>query len=174
MQGRPVAIGTVRFFDETNRWLLGVAPASAPTISLPTLTPGLRTIRADYSGVVGHGAVVTRPSSSAALSHRVLISPEIELSVVRDAGSHSPVTTIEARVRAPFTVPAGLVTFRRGPQTLATRILDREGRVSVVTSALDDGAHTISADYAGEGDVASATASIRILHRDRADQQAAR
>lgn len=174
LHGVAVRTGNVRFYDETNRWLLGVADVTSPTITVMGLSPGVRTIRADYSGVFRHGANIARPSSSPPLTQTVLVSPDVLLSVLPDPGGDSRLITIKAVVKARSAQPTGSLTFRSGGQVLATRMLDHAGKAAFVTSALDGGSHLISADYHGDELVAPASASLHVLQGDRADRQALR
>lgn len=174
LHGVAVRIGNVRFYDETNRWLLGVVDVALPTITVAGLSPGVRTIRAHYSGVFRNGANIARPSSSPPLTQTVLVSPDMLLSVLPDAGGDSRLITIKASVKARSAQPAGSVTFRSGGQVLATRMLDQAGKATFMTSALDGGLHLISADYHGDEVVAPASASLHVMHGNRADRQALR
>ena len=174
LHGAAVLTGNVRFYDETNRWLLGVVNVASPTLSVSGLSPGVRTIRAHYSGVFRNGANIARPSSSPPLTQTVLVSPEVLLSVLPNAGGDSRLITIKAAVKAGSAQPLGSVTFRSGGQVLATRMLDHAGKAAFVTSALDGGSHLISADYHGDELVAPASASLHVLQGDRADRQALR
>lgn len=174
LHGVAVRTGTVRFYDETNRWLLGVADVASPTITVSGLAPGARIIRADYSGVFRNGANIARPSSSPPLTQTILVSPDVLLSVVPDAGGDSRLITLKASVRAGSAPPSGSVTFRSGGQVLATRMLDHFGKAQFMTSALDGGSHLISADYHGDNAVAPGSASLHVMHGDRADRQALR
>ena len=174
MHGEPVRVGSIRFYDETNRWLLGVADASSPVISVSGLSPGRRVIRAEYSGLFRHGANITRASVSSPLTQTVLLTPQVLLSVVPNAGGDQRLITIEATVNARSAHPQGSVTFRAGGQVLATRMLDRSGKASFVTSVLEGGPHLLSADYSGDDAVAAASASLHTMRGDRADRQALR
>lgn len=174
LHGVPVRAGIVRFYDETNRWLLGAADVSSPTIVISGLAPGARAIRADYSGVFRNGENIARPSSSAPLSLDVLVSSQVELSVSRDLAGYGRLMTVTASVKARSDQPGGNVTFKAGDRIIATRMLDGSGRAAFVTSALDEGPDVISAEYHGDRTFAPAAASIRLSGGDRTGRQALR
>ncbi len=163
--GTKVETGSVRFYDETGRWLLGIADASSPSIVVAGLTPGAHVIRAHYSGVPEHATYAVRPGVSAPLTQLILVSPKVALSVMRESGTHSPIMTLIATVSAKPDQPAGSITFRAGERVLATRTLDQGGRATFITSALDDGEHALTAEYHGDDRLfAQAAATIHIRH----------
>lgn len=159
--------GTVRFYDETDRWLLGVADAASPSIVVSGLKPGAHVISAHYSGVRDYAAYSIRPSISAPLTQMVLVSPKIALSVLQESSAESPLLTMTATVIAQPDHPSGSVTFRADEKVLAKRTLDRSGRAAFITSALEKGDHVLSAEYDGDDVFAPATASIRVRHGER-------
>ncbi len=166
--GVKVETGSVRFYDETGRWLLGIADASSPSIVVSGLTPGPHVIRAHYSGVPEHATYAVRPGVSAALTQLVLVSPKVALSVMRESSTHSPVMTLIATVSAKPAQPAGSVTFRAGEKVLARRTLDQSGRAAFITSAIDEGEQALTAEYHGDdGLFAPAEATIHIRHGGR-------
>lgn len=162
LHGVPVGAGTVRFYDETNRWLLGVADVSAPSIAISGLTPGVRAIRAHYSGVFRHAVNVARPSSSAPLMLDVRVSPNIGLTAFRDWGGQNGLVAVTALVNAQADRPGGSVTFKAGGRIIATQMLDGSGRAVFVTSALDEGSHLIAAEYHGDGAFAPASGTVYV------------
>ncbi len=165
--GVSIETGTVRFYDETEHWLLGIADAGSPSIVLSALKPGLHVIRAHYSGVPDHLDYSARPSVSAPLTQVVLVSPTVTLSVLRESSIQSPLTMVTATVNAQPDRPAGSITFRAGEKVLAKQMLDQTGKAAFITSALDEGEHVLSAEYHGDGVFAPATASVRVRHGSR-------
>ena len=159
--------GTIRFYDETDRWLLGVADATSPLIVVTGLKPGPHVIRAHYSGAPDHPSYSIRPSISAPLTQMVLVSPKVALSALRESSAESPLITLTAIVNAQPGQPAGSVTFRAGDKILAKRMLDRSGTAAFITSALEEGEQVLSAEYDGDDVFAPATASIRVRHGGR-------
>lgn len=159
--------GTIRFYDETDRWLLGIADASSPSIVISGLKPGVHTLRAHYSGVPDHATYSSRPSVSEPLMLAVLVSPKVALSVLPEVGTQSGLVTVTATVKA-RDIPTGSVTFRTGEKVLAKQTLDQNGRASFITSALEDGVNHITAEYQGDGVFAPAAASIHVRHGIRA------
>lgn len=156
--GIKIETGTVRYYNETDRWLLGVANAASPSIMVSGLKPGPHVIRAHYSGVPDYSAYSVRPSISAPLTQTVLVSPKVELSALRESSAESPLITLTAMVNAQPGQPAGSVTFRAGERVLAKRTLDRSGSAVFITSVLEEGEHLLSAEYHGDDVFAPAAA----------------
>lgn len=165
--GIKVEIGTIRFYDETDRWLLGIANASSPSVAISGLKPGRHVIRAHYSGVPDRSTYSIRPSVSAPVNQEVLVSPKVALSVLRERSIQSPLITVTATVNAHPDQPAGSVTFRAGEKVLAKQMLDQTGKAAFITSALEEGEHLLTAEYHGDGVFAPAAASVRVWHGAR-------
>ena len=165
--GVRIETGTVRFYDETDRWLLGIADAASPSIRVSGLKPGQHVIRAHYSGVPDQTAYSVRPSVSDTLTQVVLVSPKVALSVLRESSIQGPLMMVTATVSAQPDQPAGSVTFRTGENVLARQMLDQTGKAAFITSALEEGEHLLSAEYHGDGVFAPAAASIRVWHGPR-------
>lgn len=174
LHGIPVRTGIVRFYDETNHWPLGTADVASPSIAVSGLSPGVRAIRADYSGVLRHGENIARPSSSALLRLDVLMSPQVVLAVSRDTGGHGQLMTVAARVTGKSDQPGGNVTFKAGNRIIATQMLDGGGRATFVTSALDESSDVITAYYHGDRAFAPAAASVELNGGGRAGLRAPR
>jgi Bacterial Ig-like domain (group 3)/YDG domain len=83
-------------------------------------------------------------------------------SSLNPAGPGTPVTfTNILAVLAPGAgTPTGLITFKDGATVLATTNIDAAGMAVFVTSALAHGSHTISAQYAGDGNFLGCTNSL--------------
>ena len=147
--------GTVNFKEVSSGVSYGTASLNAQgiaTLSLSTLTVGVHSLRAVYSGDVNY------LGNSSTLVYTVnkgptgvtLVSPTSDPTLVNDA------VTLNGTVLATFGggVPSGTVTFADSVHgTLGTATLNA-GVASLSTTALAAGSHSISAVYNGDANFA--------------------
>jgi hypothetical protein len=141
--------GTVTFSEGgTSIGSAAVNGAGQASITISTLSRATHSIVATYGGDASFGT-----SASAALSQQVTRAATTVtlISSSQPATVGSSVTfTATVTANAPGAgTPAGNVTFREGAATLGSGTLDAAGVVTMTTSTLALGTHTIRADYAG-------------------------
>lgn len=154
--GQPT--GTVSFFDGAA--LLGSAPlvGNTATFNTAALSTGSHTLTAVYNGdfsfVGSTSAAQTQQVNPAATSSTV--SSNANPSVVGQA----VVFTVTVAAVAPGAgTPAGAVTFFVDGQPQAPVNLDATGQATFTSSSLTVGAHTITAQYAGNVNFSGSTST---------------
>jgi hypothetical protein len=162
-QGSGVPGGTLKFIDESNGGLLGLADVATPSIVIDRLAPGAHRIRADYSGTADFLPLMVQPSGSAVVVHHELTRPAVTVLSSGNPSLPGEVVTLTAVVSGRDAAPKGNVTFRDGSRVLAAHVgLDRGGIASFTTSALADGPRAVTAEYEGDGAYAP-TISPRLM-----------
>jgi hypothetical protein len=160
-QGSAVPGGTLKFIDETNDALLGLADVSRPSITVDRLAPGEHRIRAIYSGTADFLPLMVQPSRSAVFVHHELTRPAVTVSSSGNPSLPGEVVTLTAVVSGHDAAPKGNVTFRDGSRVLAAHVcLDRSGVASFTTSALADGPRVVTVEYEGDGAYAPAVSPL--------------
>ncbi len=141
--------GAVTFYDGAS--VIGTVALSAgqASVTTSTLATGVRSITASYAGDWGNAA-----STSASLSHTVTEGRGPSTTVLTLGAGPNPsypgqAITLTATVTGSGT-PTGDVTFQDGASVLGTVALDGAGQASLPTSALALGAHSLTAEYAGD------------------------
>ena len=152
----PNLTGNVSFFDGTT--LLGsvaVSSTGTATYTSTTLTFGVHSITAVYSGDVNHAA-----STSSAINQRMVQSVQLGLS-----SSANPATvgsnltfTLKASGNA-AAVPTGAVTFLDGSSLIGAGTLDATGTAMLSIANLAVGSHNITVAYAGDDNYSATTSS---------------
>jgi hypothetical protein len=158
--------GTLTFSDY-EFGLLETVPLTggSATVTVPTLSPGLHLIAADYSG---DG---TFAPSSARLTQRVgeAVGSRIELNVDHNPSRPGQALSLTAGLvsEGGFGTATGTVTFKDGPTELAvlpvSLLAGPSGRgaavdqVSLPTSAMADGVHALTAIYSGDSNFRGST-----------------
>jgi hypothetical protein len=147
--------GSVTFLDGSTN--LGSAPLSSgsASFSIATLTAGTHSITAQYSGDSNFAA-----STSLALSETV--NPGATTTAIvsgANPASYGQAVTLTATVQPPAgTTANGTVTFLDGTVSLGTlNLANNSGQLTISTLAV--GAHSLTASYAGSGNLSASTSS---------------
>ena len=154
-----VPTGTVQFTDGAA--VLGsvaVSPSGQAVLVLSTLTPGVHSIVAVYSGDTND-----QGSQSAALNQTVQpIATTTTLTASANPSSAGATEQLTAHVVAASTgggALTGNVTFSDGASTLGAVALDASGNAVLSLSTLSVGSHAIVATYAGSTNYTSSASS---------------
>ncbi len=146
-------IGTVTFTDGPTT--LGVASVSngSATFSTAALAVGTHSVGASFSG-----NSVTQPSGTS-IGHTVEPEPTTTTMVASSATTlvGDPVT-FTATVSSATSTPTGTVTFTDGAITVGVAPL-AGGDATLTTTSLPAGAHSLTANYAGDGTSAASSSS---------------
>lgn len=148
--------GTVAFFDGgSSIGTVSLSQGSA-SISLSALQGGTHSMTASYSG-----DPLFASSSSNAVSQ--IVNPAASTATVQSSQSPSPYglpVTITATIAGAGSAgPTGQVTFFDGTTNLGTSPLSN-GNVTLTSSTLSTGAHSITAQYGGDSNYTSTSASL--------------
>ncbi|HEX4155828.1 MAG TPA: Ig-like domain repeat protein [Acidobacteriaceae bacterium] len=153
----PSLTGTVTFFDGSAS--LGSAMLltnGTATLTTSVLSFGTHSLTASYSGDGQHEA-----STSVAVSERVVEPATATLvSSLNPAVSGVDVSFTATIVASGNETPTGTVLFRDGGTTLGTAAVDGAGAAVLHDSTLAVGSHIITVSYAGDANVAAASASL--------------
>lgn len=150
--GPALPTGTVSFLDGTTSLGTGSVDTSGhATLNVPLLPGGSHSLSAQYNGDSTFAA-----STSPAVN--VTVSPAPSTATIAASPNpsiHGAPVSIAATV-APGSgssgaTPTGTVTFRDGFGSIGTATLDASGKATLVTSGLSRGSHSLSIDYAGDG-----------------------
>ncbi|HEX3849329.1 MAG TPA: Ig-like domain-containing protein, partial [Polyangiaceae bacterium] len=149
--------GTVSFMDGAAS--VGTTPVSASrtaTLTIPALGFGVHSITASYSGDAQHAA-----SSSAVLSERMTESAMATLT----SNANPAIAGLDVALTATLAASGGqsatgTVVFSDGGVTLGSAALNGAGVAVLHTSSLPVGQHAITASYAGDTNVAGASANL--------------
>ncbi len=144
--------GTVAFFDgATALGTEGLDGTGTAALTTANLIPGRHDISAVYSGDNTYLASSDDPLLLAN-STTTLTSSE-NPSTVGDS------VTFSVNVTGPAGTPTGTVTFSDGGNIVDTETLDGSGDATFTTSDLSVGSHTITANYAGDGNYYASTSN---------------
>jgi len=150
--------GTVTFVDGATVLGTSAVNGGAATFTTSSLSVATHPISAVYSGDSSYGA-----STSTALSQDVgKASTATALASSSSPSLVNTSVTFTATVTATAPgagIPSGTVTFKEGSTTLGTGTLDDAGVATFATSTLALGAHTITAEYGGDGSFVASTSS---------------
>ncbi|MBX9715147.1 MAG: Ig-like domain repeat protein, partial [Burkholderiaceae bacterium] len=152
--------GTVQFQDNGVNLGSPVALTSGVAqLTISTLTPvGAHAITADYSG-----DAINTSSSSAAFSQTVTqASSTTSLSALPASAVPGQAVTLTANVAVSGATPSGTVQFMDGATSLGT-VSVSAGSAVLTTTALSLGAHSISAVYGGDTNVAGSSSTAAIV-----------
>src|SRR5439155_19844978 len=151
--------GTVTFRAGTT--VLGtpaVDGAGVASLTTGAIATGSRTLTAQYNGAAGFTG-----STSAGLAQTVNpTTVKVTASDTPDPSVFGTTVVIDVTVAAVAPgagVPTGSVVIREGATTLATVTLDGSGHASANLDGLTVGAHTLTADYLGDGSYAAGSTS---------------
>lgn len=180
--GGPTPTGTVNFNDGATVLCANVSlSAGSASCSASGLSGGSHTIQASYSGdanTVASSATLTQAVNAALTSMSLAAAPTVVSSgqtvsltatvngfvvgsVGAPAAASAPRTAAAAGVIAAVG-PTGTVTFLDGATTLGAIALSGSGTAMLTVSTLSVGTHTLTANYAGDGNFAPATASATV------------
>lgn len=144
-----VPTGTVAFFEGLT--FLGIDTLDSngdAAISTAILSVGSHTITAVYSGDANHlGQTTTTPQVVDKADVTAALSSDINPSLIGELVTF----TVTVSAAGDLPIPTGLVEFFDGMDSLGTAMLDIFGQASISTSALSLGGHSISVQYAGDG-----------------------
>jgi len=153
----PSATGSVNFFDgSTQIGAVSLSSGGTVTFTTSSLAFGTHSITAVYTGDAQRAT-----STSAALSERI-----VEPATATLASSANPsvagdnVTFTATVVVQGSQVPTGSLIFRDNGTALGSVPLDANGAATLQTASLSVGSHTITVSYAGDTNVAAASASL--------------
>ena len=172
--------GTVAFRDGQIVLCAAVSLAASGTSTIATcrvdtLTPGVHSITAAYSGDSNNAAstsqaigVTVSPNpttmSLVAAPDPVAAGQALTLTATVSAGNVPTSRGVPAQSGAAGTAPAptGTVTFYDGADAIGTRPLDAGGSAILSISSLAAGVHALAATYAGDGSFARASANATV------------
>ena len=137
----------------TNCGTNGSACAYITTLSLTT---GSHAVQAIFTGT---GNSLNSTSPVLAQTVQVGSSSTALVSSANPSALGQPVT-FTATVSVTAGLPTGSVTFKDGGTVLGTTSLNPGGWTTLSTSALASGAHSITAVYSGDGNIAGSTSAV--------------
>jgi hypothetical protein len=161
----PVPTGSVNFLDGSTTLGSGTLNGSGQAaFTTSSLTAGSHSISAVYSSDTNYAA-----STSATLTE-VVNAPALAATTTTLASSANPATTGQsitfsatvAGSAGGAAVPTGNVTFVDGATTLGSGALNSSAIATLETSALTQGSHPITAQYAGDTNYLASTSSVLI------------
>lgn len=145
--GTLIPTGSVTILDGTTT--LATVPLDATgtaNYATPSLTVASHTITAVYPGDTHYAA------SRASLTQTVeSASTQIALTASANPATYGSAVTFTATIASNGSIATGNVSFTDGTTTLGTGTLNASGVATFTTSSLAPGAHTIVANYAGDG-----------------------
>lgn len=145
------ATGTVQFLDGTTS--LGTTAITGASATLATLlTAGVHALTAVYSGD-GSTASSTSPVVSQTVSKA---TPSLALSSYNNPSATGDPVTFSANITV---LATGTMQFLDGSTVLGT-VTILNGQAVVSTSSLTTGNHTITANYSGDSNFTTASASL--------------
>jgi hypothetical protein len=157
--GPTAPTGSITF--TSNGTTLNTVNLTGGTASYTTssLTPGAYSIVATYSG-----DSLNRSSSSSALLQEVKTAGSTSSSITLTSSPSAPIVgnpiTLTAAVTGTGGTPTGKVYFVDGTNVVGSVALGSSNSVTLTTSILAVGTHSLTAYYAGDASFAPATSSI--------------
>jgi hypothetical protein len=154
-----IPTGAVTFTDGTSA--LGAATIDSTgkaVFAASSLSVGVHSITANYSGDGNFSTSTSSPVSQTVSKS----STATALAASPDPSVFGQLVVLTATVAASGTgagIPTGSVTFADGVATIGTGALDKTGKATFTVSSLSVGTHNISANYGGDGNFNSSTAS---------------
>lgn len=146
------ATGSVQFLDGATVIGTGTLTGGAATLAIATLSSGTHTITAAYGGDASNAA-----STSPAVTQIVKAVSSVALSSAPNPSIPGQAVVFTARV-TPATA-TGNLQFLEGTAVLGTGTLNG-GTAMMSISTLAVGAHTITANYAGDAQNVSSSSSV--------------
>jgi hypothetical protein len=157
--GSVVPTGTVTFSDGTTVLAVVTANATgAATYQTSALAVGSHPITAVYSGDA------TYATATAALTQVVqTATTQTTVTASANPATYATAVTLTATVTSAGTTATGSVTFTDGGTTLGTALLNASGVATLTSSTLTPGAHSIVANYPGDGRANASSSSALAL-----------
>jgi hypothetical protein len=135
--------GTVTFYNGATAIGTATLSAGAASVSTSALAGGTHAIKATYNG----GSVYL--TSSGSITQTVDTAPSSTKVVSsKNPSTHGQPVTFTATVTSGVSTPGGTVTFKSGATSIGSGLLSG-GHVSLTTSSLTGGTHSITAVYGG-------------------------
>ena len=154
--GSIVPSGSVSFMDGSSVLTTATLDASgAASFSTTSLSVGSHSIAIAYAGDTNYAAA----SSTVLLQTITNANTQIALTSSANPATYSNPLTFKAVVTSNGGTATGPITFTDSGTAIGTGVLDNTGTATLTLSTLPPGAHTIIANYAGDGR-ASASVSI--------------
>ncbi|HOG45150.1 MAG TPA: Ig-like domain repeat protein [Anaerolineae bacterium] len=156
--GSGTPTGTVTFMDGAT--VLGSAVldgSGKATLSTASLAVGARTISVEYAG---DGNYTTSSGTCSLTVKRADTTTALVAAPAASVCGQGVTFSATVTVDAPGSgTPTGSITFRDGAATLGSGLLDGAGTATLSTTSLAVGRHTITAEYAGDGNVQGSSAT---------------
>jgi len=148
--------GTVSFFSGST--LLGTAKVNSSgvaTLITSSLSPGMNSITAEYSGNTAFAA-----STSSAVGVTAIVATSTALAAAPNPAVFGQSITFTATVTpAPTGTPRGTVSFYSGSTLLGTGDVNSSGVATFTSTSLSAGELSITAVYSGNAAAAASTSS---------------
>jgi hypothetical protein len=142
--------GTVTFTDNGNPLKTVALAAGTVAVSTSSLTAGIHTIQAAYSGDA------TFASSNASLTETITAEPtSTSLSAAPNPAYVNQAVVLSALVTATNGTPSGTVTFYDGPTAIGSASVNTSGAASLTASFSSAGTHALMTKYAGDASFGS-------------------
>ncbi len=170
--GAGTPTGAVTFKDGNTALGSATLSAGVATFTTATLSVANHNITVSYGGDADFSA-----SASSALvqtvNHQYATTATVTSSVSPAVFGQAITFTAVVSAAAPGAgTPSGTVQFKDGSAVLGTAPLDRNGRATFTTAALNVGNHSITVSYGGDADF-SASASLTLVQTVKQDATAA-
>ncbi len=153
----PGVSGTVTFLDgAATLGTASVGTSGNASLLVPALGFGVHSVSASYSGDAAHAA-----SSSAAVSERMTEPATATLNSSGNPAIAGMDVVFTATVAANGgQTPTGVIVFSDGGVALGSAALNATGTAVLHTSSLTVGQHSVTANYAGDANVAPTSATL--------------
>jgi sugar lactone lactonase YvrE len=155
--GTPTPTGAIEFMDGAT--VLGSSPVGtngAATLTITALAFGTHSITATYEGDTDHAL-----STSNALNEKIVQPATASLSSSVNPAIFGSNVIFTIKIAGVGTqVPTGTVVFREGTSALGTVTLDNTGMGTLQIATLPVGADILSANYSGDTNYSSTSASL--------------
>jgi hypothetical protein len=156
--------GTISFFDGTTNicTIPVVGSASCPASAGTGFTVGTHVMTANYSGDLTHLPSTSAPVTLviAAVPTKAQTMTMLTSNMNRVSIGQSVTFTANVVASGSAIAPSGSVTFLDGSVVLGIEPLIGSGAASFSTALLSVGAHTITAAYAGDTNLAASTSTV--------------
>jgi O-glycosyl hydrolase len=154
--------GTMKFMSGSTVLASVPVMGNIVTYSTSSLAAGAYSVTASYSGDTANAA-----SSSSAVLVTVNAAGASASSVTLSSSPAAPIigspVTLTAAVKSTGGTPTGNVFFLDGSSVIGSGPLSASGSVTVTTSSLAVGVHSLTAFYVGDATFANATSSVDSL-----------
>ncbi len=157
--GAGTPTGDVTFMDGSTTLGTGTLDGSGQaTLSTSALSVGSHSITVVYGGDTNF--VTSTSSALTQTVNQAATSSSVSASANPSVFGQSITFTATVAASAPGSgIPTGTVTFMDGSTTLGTGTLNGSGQITLGTSALSVGSHSITIVYAGDTDFTTSTSS---------------